>query len=129
MLSRISRGFASNVDKIAAASMFGRKPLPGVGRVILAASCKGGVGKSTVALNTAVALSKNGAKVGLFDADIYGPSVPTMTKTVSEGLLSDKDSNFIPNEAFGIETVSVGYALDPKDALLWKGPLAGKIIT
>ena len=108
---------------------FGRKALPGVSRVIMAASCKGGVGKSTVALNTAIALQKAGCKVGLFDADIYGPSVPTMTKTQDQLLYSDEEGNFIPVEQYGISMVSCGNSIDPKTALLWKGPLVGKLIS
>lgn len=110
-------------------NIFKKSVIPGVGRIILAASCKGGVGKSTVAMNTAIALSQTGAKVGLFDGDIYGPSVPTMSATQKEFLLSDKDSNFLPVKAHGIETVSIGNCVDKEAACLWKGPLVGKVLT
>lgn len=106
----------------------GPKAIPGVARIILAASCKGGVGKSTVAMNTAISLAQTGAKVGLFDGDIYGPSVPTMAKTTSEYLLSDKDANFIPVEAHGIETVSLGNCVEKEKPLMWKGPLVGQVL-
>lgn len=106
-----------------------KKAIPGVARIILAASCKGGVGKSTVAVNTAVSLAKTGAKVGLFDGDIYGPSVATMAKTVGMDLRSDKDSNFLPIVAHGIETVSLANAVAKESALMWKGPLVGKVLS
>lgn len=106
-----------------------KQAIPGIGRILLTASCKGGVGKSTVALNTAISLSKTGAKVGLFDADIYGPSVPTITKTLGKDLISDKDANFIPIPAYGVETVSIGNCVNKEDALLWKGPLVTGIIS
>lgn len=108
---------------------FGRKALPGVSHIIMTASCKGGVGKSTVALNTAIALKNAGNRVGLLDADIYGPSVPTMAKTQESLLYSDEEGNFIPIDNYGISTVSVGNSIDPKAALLWKGPIVGKLIS
>lgn len=121
MLSSFIRAHATNAFK--------KHVIPGVGRVVLAASCKGGVGKSTVAMNTAIALSQSGARVGLFDADIYGPSVPTMSATQGAYLLSDKDANFLPVRAHGIETVSVGNCIARDAACLWKGPLVGKVLT
>lgn len=105
-----------------------KKAIPGIGRIILAASCKGGVGKSTVAINTAFAMQNAGAKIGLFDADIYGPSVPTMAQTSNKPLAADQDSNFLPITSNGIETVSIGNAIDPNAALMWKGPLVAKVI-
>ena len=127
MLSSLRRAFTNSKNvaaaKTAAAQIFAKKePIPGVSRVILAASCKGGVGKSTVALNTAVALSEEGNSVGLFDADVYGPSIPTMVSTIENQLGITPDEDFVPISAYGIETVSIGNVLKPKDALLWKGP-------
>ena len=101
---------------------------PGIGRVILAASCKGGVGKSTVALNTAISLSELGNRVALLDADMYGPSIPTMTSTVNNEIQQTQEDSFLPVPAYGIETISIGHALKPEQALLWKGPLMGQII-
>lgn len=134
MLTSISRSFTQAKNeaamKAAARAMFAKKePLPGVGRVILAASCKGGVGKSTVALNTAVALSEIGNSVGLFDADVYGPSVPTMVNTVDNKLSATPDEEFVPISAYNIETISIGNLLSPKDALLWKGPAINGLLT
>ena len=131
MISAVFKRFASNSNSDAknAAEAIVKSAIPGIGRILLTASCKGGVGKSTVALNTAISLSKTGAKVGLFDADIYGPSVPTIAKTTEEYLLADKDSNFLPVSAYGIETVSIGNCSKKDEALLWKGPLVGSVIS
>ena len=126
MLSSFSRSIGK---KASLAGNFGIKAIPGVGRIILTASCKGGVGKSTVALNTALALQKQGAKVGILDADIYGPSVPLMTASTKKYLYSDKDSNFVPVDAYGLKTVSVGNAVLPESALLWKGPLVSSVLS
>lgn len=128
MLSALRR-FHSEVAAQPKKNIFGRKALPGIGRIIMTASCKGGVGKSTVAINTACALAKQGARVGIFDADIYGPSVPTMMKTTDQSMICDKDSHFIPVENHGIATVSIGYAINPEDALLFKGPIITNVIT
>jgi ATP-binding protein involved in chromosome partitioning len=124
------RCFSQTTEKEVAKKMpFGIKALPGISNIVMTASCKGGVGKSTVALNTAVALQKAGNRVGLLDADIYGPSVPTIAKTQGMSLFSDKDGNFIPIDNYGISTVSVGNAIDPKSAMLWKGPIVGSLIS
>lgn len=129
MISTLFKRFASEAKSQNSAEAVVKSAIPGVGRILLAASCKGGVGKSTVALNTAISLSKTGAKVGLFDADIYGPSVPTITKTTEQYLLSDKESNFLPVSAYGIETVSIGNCSKKEEALMWKGPLVGSVIS
>jgi ATP-binding protein involved in chromosome partitioning len=105
-----------------------RAALPNVARVILAASCKGGVGKSTVALNTAVALARAGARVGLLDADVFGPSVPTMSATAGAALASDARANFRPVERHGVALVSLGHACEPAGALLWRGPIAAQAV-
>ena len=98
-----------------------------VGRIIGIASGKGGVGKSTAAVNLAVALARLGYKVGLADADVYGPSVPTMTGT--EGFTpqayQDGDREWIiPIEKFGVKWMSIGYFADQGQALIWRGPMA-----
>lgn len=121
MLKSFARYFAKNP--------FAKKlPLPDVGRIILTASCKGGVGKSTVALNTAITLSELGNRVGIFDADFYGPSIPTMTSTNENQLQKVGDDSYLPIPAYGIETLSVGNGIPRDAALLWKGPLIGKLI-
>ena len=98
-----------------------------VGHIIGIASGKGGVGKSTVAVNLAVALARLGFKVGLADADVYGPSVPTMTGT--EGFtpqaFQDGDKEWIvPIEKYGVKWMSIGYFADRGQALIWRGPMA-----
>ncbi|OHS96424.1 mrp [Tritrichomonas foetus] len=105
-----------------------KKPLPDVGRIILTISCKGGVGKSTVALNTAVALSELGNRVGILDADLYGPSIPTMTNTNDNTIQKVRDDAYLPVPAYGIETMSIGNGIPRDSALLWKGPLIGQMV-
>lgn len=105
----------------------GKEPLSGVKNIIGVASGKGGVGKSTVAANLALSLSKTGAKVGIIDADIYGPSVPLMFGLV-DGRPEIKKENgkdvIIPVEKHGIKILSIGFFVDPEQALIWRGPMA-----
>ncbi|KAF0131249.1 MAG: hypothetical protein FD155_913 [Bacteroidetes bacterium] len=105
----------------------GRGPLAGVRNIIAIASGKGGVGKSTVAANLAVALSRTGAKVGLVDADIYGPSVPMMFGIVDEapGMIEKEGKQMIvPIEKYGIRLLSIGFFVDTDKPLIWRGPMA-----
>ena len=98
-----------------------------VRHIIGVASGKGGVGKSTVAVNLAVALSRLGYKVGLADADVYGPSVPTMTGTegaVPEAISEDGKEIILPVEKYGVKWMSIGYFSKPGQALIWRGPMA-----
>jgi ATP-binding protein involved in chromosome partitioning len=97
-------------------------PVPGVKHVILVMSGKGGVGKSTVASNLALALSRMGQSVGLLDADIYGPSIPTMFGITGQPLSDGKQIQ--PLERFGIKLMSIGFLLeDSKSAVVWRGPM------
>lgn len=126
MLGAVRRYFAD----AKAPNPFAKKlPLPNVSKIIMTASCKGGVGKSTVALNTAYSLSKAGYSVGLFDADIYGPSIPTMTCTLEGALQMTQEEKFLPVEVNGVECVSVGNAVGKEAALMWKGPAVGGLIS
>lgn len=118
------RRFFSNKSQ----SSFARQTLAGVSKIIATASCKGGVGKSTVAVNLASSLNKLNSKIGLFDADVFGPSIPTMTKTKTEFLQANSEADFIPIFSNNIQTVSVGNALDPESAILWKGPMINNLI-
>jgi ATP-binding protein involved in chromosome partitioning len=99
-----------------------------VAHIIGVASGKGGVGKSTVAVNLAIALARLGYRVGLADADVYGPSVPIMTGT--EGVVPEAEGEeegkelFIPVEKFGVKWMSIGYFAQPGQALIWRGPMA-----
>jgi ATP-binding protein involved in chromosome partitioning len=101
--------------------------LDGVKNVIAVASGKGGVGKSTVAVNLAVALAQTGASVGLVDADIYGPSIPMMFDLVNarpEVIKRGDREVIIPAEKYGVKLLSIGFFVDPSEALVWRGPMA-----
>lgn len=102
------------------------QPIPGVKNTIAVASGKGGVGKSTVAVNLAVALAQAGAKVGLLDADVYGPSTPLMLGVNERPLM--RDNKIVPLEAHGVRVMSIGFILDPEKALIWRGPLVAQLI-
>lgn len=105
--------------------------LPTVKHIILVASGKGGVGKSTVAANLAVSLGKTGAKVALVDADIYGPSVPIMFDLQDEevyGETREGKQYMIPIEKYGIKLMSIGLLVDPDKALVWRGPMASNAL-
>ena len=99
-----------------------RKKLPGVKRVIAVASAKGGVGKSTIAVNLALALAEEGHRVGLLDADIYGPSLPTMLG-VQEPPEVTEDRKIHPGQAHGLQILSMGLLIDPEQAVIWRGPM------
>lgn len=94
-----------------------------VRNAIAIASGKGGVGKSTLSVNIASALAKAGARVGLLDADIYGPNIPTMMGLQQNGMQADEDGRMIPLEAMGIKVVSVGFLTQPGQPIIWRGPL------
>ena len=104
--------------------------LPQVKNTIAVASGKGGVGKSTVAANLAVALAKDGAKVGLLDADLYGPSIPLMLGVSErpEMRVVDGKQKIIPVENYGIKTMSIGFLIDDNDPVIWRGAMASGAI-
>lgn len=99
-----------------------------VRQVILVASGKGGVGKSTTAVNLAVALSQQGAKVGLLDADIYGPSIPLMLGEAQSRATSPDEKHLNPLQKHGIVLQSIGFLVDPENATVWRGPMASQAL-
>jgi ATP-binding protein involved in chromosome partitioning len=105
------------------------KPVPGIDRILVVASAKGGVGKSTVAVNLAAAMAKAGMRVGLLDADIYGPSIPTMMGTVDAEPATSANKKLVPVEAHGMKTLSIGYLSDPDSPMIWRGPIVMSAIT
>jgi len=103
------------------------KQYPNLGRIIAVSSGKGGVGKSTVAVNLAVALAQNGARVGLMDADIYGPNIPRMMGVSGQPPVMNE--KIIPLEAHGVKIMSLGMMIEPDQPAIWRGPIVMKIIT
>ncbi len=101
----------------------GLKPLPGVKNVIAVASGKGGVGKSTTSVNLALALAADGARVGLLDADIYGPSQPRMLGAMQQPESADGKS-IEPVIAHGVQSMSIGYLIEEETPMIWRGPMA-----
>ena len=100
---------------------------PHLGRIIAISSGKGGVGKSTVAVNLAIALSGMGYRVGIMDADIYGPNLPLMLGVDSAPAV--RDDKIIPLEAHGIKVISLGFLIEKEQPAIWRGPIVMKIIT
>jgi ATP-binding protein involved in chromosome partitioning len=102
-----------------------------VKHIIAVGSGKGGVGKSTIAANLAIALHKNGNKVGILDADIYGPSIPIMFNVADQQPTMDPDAEngkIIPVEKYGIKIQSIGFFVSPEQALIWRGPMASQAL-
>ncbi len=105
--------------------------LPGVKNIIAVSSGKGGVGKSTVASNLAVALARTGADVGLIDADIFGPSIPTMFNCEFEqpGVVQEDGKNkIVPIQQYGVKLISIGFLTNSEDAVVWRGPMASSAL-
>lgn len=110
--------------------LLGRQPLPGIEKVrhmLAVASGKGGVGKTTIAVNVALALSRQGHKVGLLDADVYGPSVPLMLGL--SGKPETEQGMLVPLEKFGLKIMSFGMMMEEGQAVIWRGPLVTRTIT
>jgi ATP-binding protein involved in chromosome partitioning len=104
-----------------------RRPVEGVKNIIAVASNKGGVGKSTVATNLAVALARHGAKVGILDADITGPNIPTMMG-FEAGFLAQAEGGLKPQDRYGVRVCSIGFALPKGTPVVWRGPMIGTAV-
>ena len=106
--------------------------IEGVANIIAVSSGKGGVGKSTVAVNLAVALALEGAKVGLMDTDVYGPNIPTMMGVTEQPKIMNHPTRgefFVPPVAHGVKVMSMGFLVDPDQPLVWRGPMLHSVIT
>ncbi|MFZ9255188.1 MAG: P-loop NTPase, partial [Hylemonella sp.] len=120
-VSNVSINMSSKI--VAHAVQRGVQLLPQVKNIVAVASGKGGVGKSTTAVNLALALAAEGASVGILDADIYGPSQPMMMGI--EGRPESADGQTMePLENFGVQVMSIGFLVDPDEAMIWRGPMA-----
>ncbi|NKC18429.1 iron-sulfur cluster carrier protein ApbC [Pseudoalteromonas sp. S4498] len=107
----------------------GRPKFKAIKHIILVASGKGGVGKSTTAINLAYALRAQGAKVGVLDADIYGPSLPSLLALEDEKPQAKDDKTLLPIEKSGIKAMSIGFLVPAEDATVWRGPMASQALT
>jgi ATP-binding protein involved in chromosome partitioning len=105
------------------------KPLAGVKNIVAVASGKGGVGKSTVAVNLALAWAAAGAQVGILDADIYGPSQPLMLGLTGQRPSSPDGKRILPLRAHGLSAMSIGFLVDPAQAVVWRGPMVTQALT
>jgi ATP-binding protein involved in chromosome partitioning len=105
----------------------GRTPMPGVKNVIAVGAGKGGVGKTTVSVNLAIALARCGARVGILDGDIYGPNVPIMMGLTSTQLVTD-GKQIVPAEKYGVQVVSVGFLTSDDAPIIWRGPMLHQAI-
>jgi ATP-binding protein involved in chromosome partitioning len=112
--------------------LFEKLPMEGIKHIIVVASGKGGVGKSTVAANLAIAFARNGLSTALVDADIFGPSIPRMfgieNSMPDVKAFGDKEI-ILPIEKYGVKVMSIGFFIDRSQSLIWRGPMAGKAVT
>ncbi|MDH5432783.1 MAG: iron-sulfur cluster carrier protein ApbC [Gammaproteobacteria bacterium] len=102
--------------------------IPGIKNIIAVASGKGGVGKSTTSVNLALALQKEGAKTGILDADIYGPSIPIMLGIADQRPVSEDQKTILPLVAYDVKAMSIGFLIDDAQAMVWRGPMASSAL-
>jgi ATP-binding protein involved in chromosome partitioning len=114
--------------KMGHAAPMTKKPVPGVGKVIAIGSGKGGVGKSTFTVNLASTLARSGRKVGVIDADIYGPSIPMLLGKRFEKPLANEQRKIVPIESHGLKFLSFGLFIEEKDPVIWRGPMLGGVL-
>ncbi|HBE40672.1 MAG TPA: hypothetical protein DDW27_05630 [Bacteroidales bacterium] len=121
-----------NPESKKVSDLFEKIPMEGIKNIIVVASGKGGVGKSTVAANLAIAFARNGLNTALFDADIFGPTIPKMfgieDARPDVSAIGDKEI-FFPIKKYGVSIISIGFFVDRKQSLIWRGPMAGKAVT
>ncbi len=125
-VSNVDLKFTARV-RASGAGMTNRQQIQGVKNVIAVASGKGGVGKSTVAVNMAIALAQDGASVGLLDADVYGPSIPMMMGIQAQPMM--RGNKIVPLDVYGVKIMSIGFLIEPGKALIWRGPLVSQLVT
>jgi ATP-binding protein involved in chromosome partitioning len=126
--AEVTVNFTANVNSNRKDS---KAALPGVKNIIAVGSGKGGVGKSTVSINLALALARGGAKVGIMDADIYGPSIPIMLGIKGERpMMQDVDGKgmIVPIDVMGLKAMSIGLLIDDRQAVVWRGPMASSAL-
>jgi ATP-binding protein involved in chromosome partitioning len=113
---------AKMTAEVRARGGFGRQAVPGIRNILAVGAGKGGVGKSTTSVNLAVALQRKGARVGLMDADVYGPNIPQMLGSTDSPEVSE-DKRMIPPEAHGLKVISMGMLVPPDQPVIWRGPM------
>ena len=121
----------TKIEKVPAKISSQSKKIPGVDSIIAVSSAKGGVGKSTLTINLAASLANKGCKVGILDADIYGPSVPTMMDVegyVPKSIKINDESKIEPIESYGVKIMSIGFFTKLDQAVVWRGPMASKAL-
>ena len=122
--ANLSKNF---IDQISPKTQFKKNKINGVKKIIAVSSCKGGVGKSTITVNLAIALKNLKYNVGILDADIYGPSVPKMIG-ISEKPKSEDGVNLIPIKKFDIQCMSIGFMISEETPMIWRGPMVASTI-
>src|SRR5436309_447108 len=124
----VSAATATMTSRVQGSYVPQREGIPGVRNIIAVGSGKGGVGKSTVAVNLALAMAADGARVGLLDADVYGPNVPMMMGASARPQQSP-DGKIVPIEAYGLKLISMGFFIDADSPVIWRGPMLTKLLT